>query len=77
MATLRVDVKTQAALKRLSIRRGQTQSEVIRDALSRLADEEVDSRSAFERLEAFAGVADSGGLQLSKETGKRFRAHLE
>ncbi len=77
MATVRLDVTTEAALKRLSARRGQTRSEVIRDAISRLADEESEQLSAFQRLQPFIGVADSGGRQLSENTGKRLRELLE
>jgi predicted DNA-binding protein len=76
MATVRLDIKTETALKRLSVRRGQTQSEVIRDAITRLADQEEPS-SAYQRLEAFAGIIDSGGQQLSTETGKRLREVLK
>jgi predicted DNA-binding protein len=77
MATVRLDIKTETALKRLSVRRGQTQSEVIRDAITHLADEEEPSSSAYQRLEAFAGIIDSGGQQLSTETGKRLRELLK
>jgi predicted DNA-binding protein len=73
MAIVRLDIKTAAALKRLSVRRGQTRSEVIREAITRLANEEEEPRSAYQRLEAFVGVVDSGGKQLSTETGKRLR----
>ena len=77
MATVRLDVTTEATLKRLSALRGQTQSEVIRDAISRLADEESEQFSAYQRLQPFIGVADSGGKQLSENTGKRLRELLE
>jgi Arc/MetJ-type ribon-helix-helix transcriptional regulator len=77
MATARLDVNTEATLKRLAARRGQTQSEVIRDAINRLADEEGESLSAYQRLEAFIGICDSGGKQLSENTGKRMRELLE
>ncbi|HEV7515865.1 MAG TPA: ribbon-helix-helix protein, CopG family [Thermoanaerobaculia bacterium] len=77
MATVRLDVPTEAALKRLAARRGQTKSEVIRDAITRLAEEEGESLSAYHRLEPFIGVIDSGGQQLSTETGRRFREILE
>lgn len=78
MTTVRLDPATRAALKRLAERRGQTRSEVIRDAIGRLADEEDDcTLSAFERLQPFAGIADSGGRQLSQESGRRFREKLE
>jgi len=77
MATVRLDVTTEAALKRLATRRGQTKSEVIRDAIARLADEEVEPLSAFQRLQTFVGIVDSGGRQLSTETGRRLREMLQ
>lgn len=77
MATVRLDVTTESALKRLSALRGQTQSEVIRDAIARLADEEGEQVSAYQRLQPFLGVADSGGKQLSENTGKQLRELLE
>lgn len=76
MTTVRLDVATETALKRLSIRRGQTKSEIIRDAIARLADEEGDRIAAYERLQPFMGIIDSGGRQLSKETGRRLRQLL-
>ncbi len=77
MATVRLDIITQTALKRLSARRGQTQSEVIRDAIARLTDAESEPLSAYQRLQPFIGIADSGGKQLSENTGKRMRELLE
>jgi Arc/MetJ-type ribon-helix-helix transcriptional regulator len=77
MATVRLDVTTEATLKRLSALRGQTLSEVIRDAIARLADEEDVQPSAYQRLQPFIGIADSGGQQLSQGTGKRLREILE
>lgn len=77
MATVRLDVTTEATLKRLSAERGQTQSEVLRDAIARLADEEEEQPSAYQRLQPFIGIADSGGQQLSQNTGQRFREILE
>lgn len=77
MATVRLDVKTETALKRLSLRRGQTKSEVIRDAITRLAEEEGERVSAAERLQSFIGIVDSGGRQLSESTGQKLRELLE
>jgi len=78
MATVRLDIKTETALKRLVVRRGQTRSEVIREAITRLAEEEEEApRSAYEQLQAFVGVVDSGGKQLSTETGKKLRELLK
>jgi len=76
MAVIRVSAKTQVALKRLSVKRGQTPSQVLQVALSRLAEGENEPQTAYQRLEAFAGVVDSGGLQLSTNTGGHMRAHL-
>jgi predicted DNA-binding protein len=77
MVTVRLDIKTEAALKRLSARRGQTKSEVIRDAISRLAKEEEEHLSAYERLRPFIGIVEGGDPKLSENTGKRFRELLE
>lgn len=76
MTAVRLDTATEARLKQLTLRRGQTKSEVIRDAITRLAEEE-EGTSAYDRLRPFVGVADSGGLQLSTDTGRRFRKLLE
>ena len=76
MATVRLDARTEAALKGLAARRGQTRSEVIRDAIVRLEEEEGEL-SAFERLQPFLGIGDSGGEQLSEETGRQFRELLK
>jgi len=76
MITVRLDTTTEATLKRLAIRRGQTKSDLIRDAISRLAEDEGEL-SVFQRLQSFIGIADSGGQQLSEDTGRRFRKALE
>ena len=78
MTTVRLDPATRATLERLARQRGQTRSEVIRDAIGHLADEgQEGSPSAYERLQPFIGIADSGGRQLSRETGRRFRELLD
>jgi len=65
MATVRLDAATEATLKRLAARRGQSRSEVIRDAIAKLAEEETPRPSALHRLRPFVGIVDSGGKQLS------------
>jgi Arc/MetJ-type ribon-helix-helix transcriptional regulator len=77
MATVRLDVTTAATLRRLAAQRGQTQSEVIRDAIARLAEEEGEQPSAYQWLQPFIGLVDSNGQQLSQATGKRLREILE
>jgi hypothetical protein len=77
MATVRLDVTTEAKLKRLAAQRGQTQSEVIRDAIARLAEKDEEQLSAYHRLQPFVGIVDSGGQQLTTATGRRLRKLLE
>ena len=77
MTTVRLDTATEATLRRLATQRGQTKSEVIRDAIERLADDEPGPVTAYERLQAYAGIIDSGGRQLSTDTGRRVRELLE
>jgi hypothetical protein len=76
MASVRLDPSSTARLRRLALRRGQTKSEVIRDAIARLEDEIGGSPSALQRLRPYLGVADSGGRQLSGDTGKGLRRLL-
>jgi Arc/MetJ-type ribon-helix-helix transcriptional regulator len=76
MATVRVDATTEGTLKRLAARRGQTKSEVIRDAINRLAAEKTEQHSAYHRLRPFVGIVDSGGRQLSTDTGRNLREVL-
>jgi hypothetical protein len=77
MAIVRLDVPTAATLKRLAARRGQTKSEVLRDAIALLAEEQREPLSAYHRLLPFLGIADSGGRQLSTGTGRRLRQLLK
>ena len=78
MATVRLDTDLEATLERLAKQRGQTKSDVIRDAIEHLARKpETGEASALETLRPFVGVADSGGRQLSRRTGERFRELLE
>jgi len=77
MTTVRLDTRLEAKLERLAKQRGQSKSDVIRDALERFAEEqETGGTSALERLRPFVGIADSGGRQLSEKTGQRFREML-
>ena len=77
MASVRLDTRTEATLKHLAAQRGQTKSEVIRDAIARLAEEDEEQPSAYERFRPYIGVFEGGDPQLSQETGKRFRKALE
>lgn len=77
MATVRLDVPTETTLRRLAARRGQTKSEVIRDAIALLAEDETGKRTALDKLQPFVGIIDSGGQQLSTDTGRKLRELLE
>lgn len=76
MATVRLDLPTETILKQLSSQRGQTKSDVIRDAIALLA-EDGGRGSALQALQPFVGIGDSGGQQLSERTGEAFRELLE
>ena len=71
MVTVRLDTIAEATLKRLARQRGQTKSEIVRDAIAHLADEGT-AHSAPDRLRPHIGVVDSGDLNLSRNTGQRF-----
>jgi hypothetical protein len=77
MAIVRLDVPTERVLKRLAARRGQTRSQVIRDAILRLADEDRERPTAYDALLPYLGIVDTGGQQLSTDPGKKFRSILE
>lgn len=77
MITVRLDPETRAALERLAESRGLSHSEVVRDAILRMIEEAEGAPTAYDRLAPFVGVTDSGGRELSRETGTRFREILE
>jgi len=78
MTTVRLDTELETTLERLARQRGQTKSDVIRDAIEHLArEQEASGATALERLRPFIGIADSGGRELSRQTGRRFREMLE
>jgi len=78
MTTVRLDTELETTLERLARQRGQTKSDVIRDAIEHLArEQEAGGATALERLRPFIGIADSGGRELSRQTGRRFREMLE
>ena len=77
--TVRVDARTEATLARLAKKTGRTKSQVIRDAIESMAQSDAQVRepdSAYQAMQHVLGCADSGGAQLSDETGKEFRALL-
>ncbi len=77
--SVRLDRKTTGLVARLARQTGRTKSQVIRDAIAKLAEIENSSpapRTAYELLKAYIGIANSGGARLSEHTGAKFRALL-
>ncbi|HEV2171329.1 MAG TPA: ribbon-helix-helix protein, CopG family [Candidatus Binatus sp.] len=80
MSTLniRIDPQTAAFVDRIARERGVTKSEVVRQALAGLREQEKPaSRLPLSvRLAHLIGSGDSGGMQLSERTGERFAQML-
>jgi len=77
--SLRLDAETERLVNRLARTRRQTKSEVLREAVRALAKEQQTSRSGPTLHDAIAhhiGCFDSGGMNLSAKTGRRFAALL-
>jgi len=77
--SLRLDPETERLVNRLARTRGQTKSDVLREALRALAREQAAPRSGptvYEAIAQHIGCFDSGGLSLSAKTGRRFAVLL-
>jgi hypothetical protein len=77
--SLRLDADTERLVNRLARSRGQTKSEVLREALRALAREQPMARSGptlHDAISHHIGCFDSGGMNLSAKTGRRFAALL-
>ena len=79
--SVRLDLKTEAAVRRLAHRRNQTRSAVVREALAAFERQEEartsEPSTPWETIRHLIGVADSGGSRLSEDTGVAFRALLQ
>jgi hypothetical protein len=77
--SVRLDPKTESLVRRLARRRGQTKSEVIREALVAFARSEEAAKpqkTAYEALEHLIGCVKGGPTDLSERTGEKFRELL-
>jgi len=77
--SVRLDPKTESLVRRLARKRGQTKSEVIREALVALARSEEGREGGGTLYDAIAHVVGSvkgGPRDLSERTGEKFRARL-
>jgi Arc/MetJ-type ribon-helix-helix transcriptional regulator len=77
--SLRLDPETERLVGRLARSRGQSKSEVLREAVRALSREQQVTRAGPSLYDAIAdhiGCFDSGGLNLSVRTGRRFKTLL-
>jgi len=73
--SVRLDSGTELLVRRLSKQRGQTKSEVIREAIQSLSKQEKShskGQTPYERIKHLIGIGDSGGQRLSENTGEKF-----
>jgi hypothetical protein len=72
--SVRLDAKTESLIGRLARKRRQTKSEVIRDASGSLPQEEksTEKKRPYDLVAHLIGCVDSGGANLSQNTGEKF-----
>ena len=78
--SLRLDPDTEARIRRLSAKTGQSRSAVVREAVVHYSTGQESGaaagESAFDRLKPFAGIVATGGANFSTDTHARYRALL-
>jgi predicted transcriptional regulator len=77
--SVRLDPKTERVVRSLARRTGRTRSQVIRDAIHRLAaaeSETPEGEMVFEMWRDAIGCAEGGPPDLSERTGDHFRSLL-
>jgi len=77
--SVRLDAKTESLVRRLAHTTGRTKSQVIRDAIVKLAESEGRARPAktpYEAMKHMIGIAKGGPPDLSERTGEKFRQIL-
>jgi predicted DNA-binding protein len=82
MATmsLRLDAQTVSAIDRISARTGKSKSDIVREAIADfVAKNEESSRGErpYDKVAHLIGSVDSGGMQLSTNTGRRVAKLLQ
>jgi hypothetical protein len=80
--SFRLDPETAALIRRIARNRKWSQSAVVREAVSHYgaaasAGATAPLASAFDRLSAYAGIVNTGGANLSRDTHEKFNALLE
>ncbi len=77
--SVRVDPKTERTLERLARTKGQTKSEVIREAIAALAQDNDGAATAkrpYEMIQDLIGCVKGGPPDLSVRTGEKFQRLL-
>jgi predicted DNA-binding protein len=78
--SLRLDPDTEARIRRLSVKMGQSRSAVVREAVTHYSTGQESAaaarESAFDRLKPFAGIVATGGANFSTDTHAKYRALL-
>jgi metal-responsive CopG/Arc/MetJ family transcriptional regulator len=76
--TVRLDTAMEGLVNRLAKQRGITKSELIREALRRIADEnqEKKPRRPYDAISHLIGCAHGGPPTLSEQTGQKFHKLL-
>lgn len=78
--SVRLDLETENLLKRLARSSGRTKSEVIREALHRMASgvrDAADDASLYHAVADLVGIADDGPEDLARQHKQRFREKLD
>ena len=77
--SVRLDAKTESLIGRLARKRGQTKSEVIRDAIGVLANQEdkgAKKKRPYDLVAHLIGCVTGGPRNLSVDAGKKFHDML-
>lgn len=78
--SVRLDPETEALLRRLARSRGRTKSEIIREALHRMAAgsaEAAEPATLYNAIEDLIGIADDGPEDLAGRHKQRFREKID
>ena len=73
--TVRLDPKSENLLKRLARKTGRTKSQIIRDAIEKLAQSEMGDEPSirpYDRIKHLIGAVRGGPPDLSERTGEKF-----
>lgn len=77
--SVRLDAETESLLRRLTRTSGRTKSEIIREALQRMAGgagEAADAESLYHAIEDLVGIAEDGPEDLAGKHKTQFRDKL-